>query len=111
MNSIGLSLSTKNLVVYNVAEGFTFLGAMCKRVRETSIMFMDVDSYKIYRELVKDNLARFSNHSSIIPQGTAKNLIINLPHAEIVKIYSFKVRELINYYSFVSSRQTLKRII
>lgn len=111
MNKNGLSLSTENLVISNTAEGFTFLGAICKRVRKTSRMSMDVDSYKIYRKLVEENLARFSNHSSIIPQGTANNYIINLPHAEIVKFYNFKIRELISYYSFVSSRQKLKDII
>ena len=107
-------------VITNTAQGFTFLGASCKRVskeinndlnRMTGRMCMNVDLPKIYKKLVEGNFARFSNYSPRIPLGTANNSIINFSHADIVKLYNLKVRELINYYSFVSNSHILRGII
>lgn len=110
--------------VTNTASGFTFLGAFCRipprgiRVSkernndsEGGIMCMNVDSSKLYKKLVEWNIARFSNYSSRVPQGTANDSIINFPHVYIIKFYNTKIRELISYYTFVSNRCILKGII
>ena len=119
MNNNGLSFNMEKMVISNTADGFTFLGASCKRVSKvidndlkmTSIMCMNVDLSLIYKKLVEGNLARFSNHSSLIPQGTANNFILNFSHADIVKLYNLKVIEFLNYYSFVSNKHVLRNII
>ena len=82
--------------VTNTASGFTFLGAFCKRVSKgiknsskvnTGIMCMNVDSSKLYKKLVEWNIARFSNYSSKVPQGTANDSIISLSHVYIINFY------------------------
>lgn len=114
----GLSFNTGE--VTNTDSGFTFLGAFCKRVSKgiknsskvnTGIMCMNVDSSKLYKKLVEWNIARFSNYSSKVPQGTANNSIISLSHVYIINYYNKKIRELVSYYTFVSNRCILKGII
>ena len=118
LNYKGLSFNIGEIA--NTASGFTFLGAICQRVSKeisndskenTRRMCMNVDSSKLYKKLVEWNIARFSNHSPRIPQGTANNSIINFSHVDIIKFYNMKVRELISYYTFVSNKHILKGII
>lgn len=114
----GLSFNMGEIV--NTASGFTFLGAICKWVSKkisndskenTRRMYMNVDSHKIYKKLVERNIARFSNHSPRIPQGTANNSIITFSHVDILNFFNTEVRELISYYTFVSNKHILKGII
>lgn len=114
----GLSFNVDDIT--STASGFTFLGAICQRVSKemyddskvnTGGMRMNADSSRLYRKLVEWNTARYSNHSSIIPQGTANDSIINFLHVDIIKFYNVKIRELTSYYTFVSNRSILGGII
>ena len=131
----GLSLNMERFVIKNTVQGFSFLGASCKRyfvkirpyggiesirinnsfglslkTKMTRIR-INIDLRKIYKKLVDSKYARFSNHSQKVPLGTAKNSILNLSHADIIELYNLRVIKLINFYSFAANRHKLKNII
>ena len=131
----GLSLNMERFVIKNTVQGFSFLGASCKRyfvkirpyrgiesirinnsfglslkTKMTRIR-INIDLRKIYKKLVDSKYARFSNHSQIVPLGTAKNSNLNLSHADIIGLYNLRVIKLINFYSFAANRHKLKNII
>ena len=128
---LSLSMNASNSKVLSTKKGFGFLGAICKRVSvpsplhirsllnqdkakriyTTQRMRMNVDSNIIYKNLVERRFARFSNHSPLIPQGTAKNSIINYSHAYILKLYNLEIKQVLTYYSFAVNRSILWDII
>lgn len=100
MEGKGILLNMEKAEIKNISDGFTFKGAICKRVKRTEFasllinrgknnkgaaspadtpmrMEMEIDYREIYKNMVESKYAKFSKHNTIIPLGTAKNFILN----------------------------------
>lgn len=101
MKGKGILLDMEKAEIKNISEGFTFKGAIYKRVKRTGFaslltnrgknnnngaasptdtpmrMEMEIEFREIYKNMVESKYAKFGKHNTIIPLGTANNFILN----------------------------------
>ena len=127
-NKCGLELNLEKTLITNFRkEGFKFLGTDCRKVnmtqnhvvklkqnvsvRATTRLRVNIDLKKVYKALVSSGIAKWDENNPQVPRGTAKNVLINSSHADIVAFFNSKARGLVSFYSFAGNRKRLNLVL
>jgi len=128
VTNCGLELSKSKTLITNLKEGFSFLGANIKKLKEVGFRMktktkknkpitmrahvrlrLNMPTKQLLEKLITNGFAK-RNHLNKI---TAKPLtsLINLDHTTIIQFYNSKVNGLLNYYSFAGNRIEIQNLV
>lgn len=131
LEATGLELNDEKTLITNLQEGFDFLGASIKGVknlldkaprmlttsRTGKVITMranlrarvNMPTLKLLDQLIKSGFASYDKHRNIV----AKPLLAMVNHDQytILKFYNYKIHGLLNYYSFAGNRIEIQNII
>ncbi|MBE0439298.1 MAG: hypothetical protein IBX57_05895 [Gammaproteobacteria bacterium] len=79
------------------------------KARITSRIKMLVPIERILKKGVEENIFKRLESKKIVP--TAVRRMINYDHADIIRLFNSKIREILNYYSFVDNAKSLGIIL
>ena len=123
----GLDLNLYKTIVSSTRKGFYFLGALCKKRDNSSVMntvralksrqitrrstlrmAIDAPIGKLVNKLVDNGFAKKNHEGTILAHGLTH--LIHLDHIDILKYFNSRVQGILNYYSFAGNRSSLHRV-
>jgi Type II intron maturase len=126
--NIGLELNMTKTLVTNLKEGFNFLGASIKKLRNVDFRMktttvkgnqitmrvhtrlrINMPTKLLIDKLITNGLARRNHLNHILAKPYTS--LVNLDHATIIQFYNSKVHGLLNYYSFAGNRIEIQNLI
>ena len=121
----GVEQNAEKTKITNMIEGFKFLGAQITKPRRrhtflcrgkghrknvaTPRLLIKAPIAELLKDLKKAGYIRQNNLKIYIP--TYKGALINLTHHDIIAHYNSKIYGLLNFYSFASNLNKLRRLI
>ena len=124
-NNCGVELNSEKTRITNMTKGFKFLGAeiikprrrhtfLCRGKEQrksvaTPRLLIKAPIADILKDLKKAGYIKQNNLKRYIP--TYKGALINLTHHDVVTHYNSKIYGLLNFYTFASNLNKLRRVI
>jgi hypothetical protein len=118
---IGLELNTEKTIVSHMNEGFYFLGAHIKTLKNVDYRMktrtvkgtpntmranvrarVNMPTKLLIEKLIKGGFAHRNQIGKVLAKPMTK--MVNLDHATIIQFYNSKIHGMLNYYSFKSPR-------
>lgn len=126
--NIGLELNMMKTLITNLKEGFNFLGANIKKLKNVDFRMktktvkgnpitmrahtrlrINMPTKILIEKLITSGFARRNHLNQILAKPYTG--LVNLDHATILQFYNSKVHGLLNYYSFAGNRIETQNLI
>jgi group II intron reverse transcriptase/maturase len=127
-NRLGLELNTEKTVVSHINEGFHFLEAQIKTLKNVDFRMktrttsgisitmranvrarVNMPTLLLIQKLIKAGFAHKNHLGETLAKPMTK--MVNLDHATIIQIYNSKIHGLLNYYSLTGNRFQTQNLI
>jgi hypothetical protein len=123
-----LELNTNKTVVTHISEGFEFLGAQIKTLKNVDFRMktrtthgtpitmranvrarVNMPTILLIEKLIKEGFAKKNHMGKTVAKPMTR--LVNFDHATIVQFYNSKIHGLLNYYSFAANRIETPKLI
>lgn len=119
----GLELHKDKTLITATKDGFSFLGAWCKRTNSTGLfksyygnparyrmrMRIEIPMKSILAKLKMNKFIRANSKGVLLAKSRTD--LVNLAHYEIITFYNHRLNGIINFYTFASNYSSLWTII
>lgn len=127
-HKLGLELNMDKTSIVNTKKGFQFLGASIKRAgkvmtktrrrkignrivrkRAERRLIINAPLNNIIEKLYKNKFVRKNHLNKVISKG--RKDLVNHSHFDIIRFYNWRIRGILNFYSFAANYSSLSRIV
>lgn len=128
LKETGFELNDEKTIVTNLKDGFEFLGASIKTLRQVGYIMktktrtgkkitiranlrtrVNMPTKKIIEKLKTARFLRRNPKNVILAKPMTS--LVNMDHASIIQFFNSKIHGLINYYSFAANRIEIQNLI
>ena len=128
-HKLGLDLNMEKTSIVNTKEGFNFLGSHILRAeqritvttsgrnhtnhvvrkRVNRRLILNAPLKILVEKLIKNKFARRNHLNQVIASG--RKDLVNHTHFDIIRFYNWRIRGILNFYSFAANYSSLGRIV
>lgn len=128
-HKLGLDLNMEKTSIVNTKDGFNFLGSHIQRAeqritvatssrnhsnhvvrkRVNRRLILNAPLKVLVEKLIKNKFARRNHLNQVIASG--RKDLVNHSHFDIIRFYNWRIRGILNFYSFAANYSSLGRIV
>jgi len=126
-NNVGLDLNMEKTIVSHMNEGFNFLGAYIKTLKNVDFRMktkttngtvtmranvrarVNMPTENLIAKFNKAGFVRNDAYGKVVAK--AMTSMVNLDHATIIQFFNSKINGLVNYYTFAANRIETQNLI